>query len=684
MPAGPGTFLSPTIRLVRPLGAGGMGAVWVADHLALRIQVVVKLIADALLSSRSAMDRFAREASAAAQVKSPHVVQMLDYGVAQDGTPYIVMELLDGHDLGEELKRVGRIPLPRFVALFDQTASALARAHERGVVHRDVKPENIFLCDVGQTERFVKVLDFGIAKGGDAPSESVHTRTGAAVGTPYYMSPEQLDATLPVDHRVDLWALGVVAFQALTGTRPFQGETYLGIAMAVNKGATFAPSQYDRSLPPAIDAWYFRACARDIRQRFTSATEMAQALSAAAASGAVPAASPSRSGGQFVVRSDPGWADASPYQQTALQPPPAMTPPPMTPTGMTAPGMPAVSAAPGSARTDNAPGAIAATGATNAQTIASPPKSRRGGATIALLTVGAIAIAGSAVALTIVLTKKDPSPNARAQTSTSATATASVNPVDSATKEANDVEIRFTKVPNSVGTMWDMQVEETVELKITVPIAQTQSQTTQTSETLEVLATEGPAVTRMKVAYNHQSSIITKFPAAPVENPTPVNGKTYVVEFRGGVVVILDDHRTAAPADEDQYVRAEWGLLGRPDPVFAALPDLPLKRGQSVNGIAEMLTQQDAGAEVASYDDKHASLKDIVTESGQQVGIFSFGFKTQLSRGAQKIDSDVTGTLAIRASDSRELRYEFGGPQWWTKEIEATGTTHTKYTFTYR
>ena len=676
-------LLSPTIRLVRPLGAGGMGSVWVADHLALRIQVVVKLIADALLSSRSAMDRFAREASAAAQVKSPHVVQMLDYGVTQDGTPYIVMELLEGHDLGEELKRVGRIPLARFVSLFEQTASALARAHERGVVHRDVKPENIFLCDVGQSERFVKVLDFGIAKGTGSTGESAHTRTGAAVGTPYYMSPEQIDAAA-VDHRADLWALGVVAFQALTGTRPFQGETYLAIAMAVNKGATFAPSQYERSLPPAVDAWYFRACARDIRQRFTSATEMAQALSAAAASAAVPAASPSQSVGQFVVRSNPGWTDASPYQQTAIQLPPAMTPPGMTPVGMTPQAMQAISAAPGSGQTETAPGTLAGTGATNAQFVAVPAKPKRGVAAIVLLTVSALAIAGGAVGLTIYLTKKNANPPTRTRTSASATANDSASPIDSAAKEANPDAIKFTKVPYSVGTVWDMQVEETVELKITVPIAQTQSQTTQTSETLEVLATEGPAVTRLKVVYNHQSVIVTKYPAAPVEKPTPVNGKTYVVELAGGVVVILDDHRVAAPADEDQYVRAEWGLLGRPDPLLAALPDLPVKRGQSVNGIAEMLTQQDAGAEVVSYDDKHASLKDIVSESGQQVGIFAFGYKTHLSRGAQKVDGDVTGTLAVRASDAHELRYEFGGPQWWTKQIEATGTAHTKYTFTYR
>ncbi len=250
MAPAPGTMLSPTIRLVRQLGAGGMGAVWVADHLALRTQVVVKLLADDLAGSPTALARFSREAAAASQVKSPHVVQMLDYGIAQDGKPYIVMELLEGRDLGAELTRGGVLPLPRFAAIFEQAASALTRAHERGVIHRDIKPENIFLCDVGQREWFVKVLDFGIAKGSDSQPDLPHTRTGAAVGTPFYMSPEQLAGARDLDYRCDLWALGVVAFEALTGRRAFEGDTYFAIAIAINDGPKISSFSAEPRAPP--------------------------------------------------------------------------------------------------------------------------------------------------------------------------------------------------------------------------------------------------------------------------------------------------------------------------------------------------------------------------------------------------------------------------------------------------
>jgi eukaryotic-like serine/threonine-protein kinase len=282
----PLAFVTPTIRLVRCLGAGGMGSVWVADHLALRTQVVVKFMAAELAASADAIERFGREAAAAAQVKSPHVVQMLDHGVTPDGVPFIAMELLEGRDLSKHLIERGRLSLAETADIVGQVAKALGRAHERGIVHRDIKPENIFLCDIGGTELFVKILDFGIAKSSDANALSGGTRTGAMVGTPYYMSPEQLMGSRLLDPRTDLWALGVVVYQCVLGQRPFDAETFGALAIMIHSGELPQPSLVDPSLPRAFDDWFARVCARNPDARFTTAREFADSLLAVARSGA--------------------------------------------------------------------------------------------------------------------------------------------------------------------------------------------------------------------------------------------------------------------------------------------------------------------------------------------------------------------------------------------------------------
>src|SRR5262245_36259448 len=156
-------LLSPTLRLVRPLGQGAMGSVWVADHLTLTTQVAVKLMASSHPQDAEAMARFQREAAAAARIKHPHVAQVFDHGVTAEGAPYIVMELLEGEALKQRVQRYGALPLHEVVLIVRQTAKALARAHQLGIVHRDIKPENLFLIAVDD-ELFVKVVDFGIAK----------------------------------------------------------------------------------------------------------------------------------------------------------------------------------------------------------------------------------------------------------------------------------------------------------------------------------------------------------------------------------------------------------------------------------------------------------------------------------------------------------------------------------------
>jgi len=258
-----------------------MGAVWVADHLALRTQVVVKFIAAGLKDSKDATERFSREAAAAAQVKSPHVVQTFDHGFTADGIPYIVMELLEGCDLGLFLEREGRCSPALALEVIVQLGRALDRAHERGIIHRDIKPGNIFLCDGGRGDVFVKLLDFGIAKGVDVPRLDSGTKTGAMIGSPFYMSPEQILGSKGIDHRSDLWSVGVVAYEMLTGEKPFDAETMGGLAIRIHSEPLPFPSQRVPSLSPAVDAWFLRACSRNVGERFGSGKEMAEALAGA-------------------------------------------------------------------------------------------------------------------------------------------------------------------------------------------------------------------------------------------------------------------------------------------------------------------------------------------------------------------------------------------------------------------
>jgi len=251
-----------------------MGSVWLADHLALKTRVVVKFMNATVFADPQSRERFSREAIAASQVKSPHVVQTFDHGVTVAGIPFIVMELLEGEDLAQRI-RSGPVPIPATASIVTQVCRALTRAHTIGIVHRDIKPDNIFLCDVGGDEPFVKLLDFGIAKSVHAAPTS-HTNTGSMMGTPYYMSPEQFAQTKSVDFRSDLWSLGVVVFECLTGVRPFDADTIGGLAIAVHSGPIPAPSQVRHDLSPSIDAWFLRACARDPAARFQNAKALAE------------------------------------------------------------------------------------------------------------------------------------------------------------------------------------------------------------------------------------------------------------------------------------------------------------------------------------------------------------------------------------------------------------------------
>jgi serine/threonine-protein kinase len=272
-------MLSTSLRLVRPIGGGGMGTLWIADHLRLKTSVAVKLLVDTRASDEAATLRFEREAAAAAQVKSPHVVQILDYGVSTTHGPYIVMELLDGCDLAAWLAKHGPLPARDVLTIVSQLAKALDRAHACGVIHRDVKPANVFVCEGDSL--YIKLLDFGIAKVALESNAADMTKTGALIGTPSYMSPEQLVGAKDIDGTTDIWSLGVIAFQCLTGQRPFDGGTPAAIALSIHAGARPRISALDPTLPKALDAWFARACATDRGARFARAGDAADALAVA-------------------------------------------------------------------------------------------------------------------------------------------------------------------------------------------------------------------------------------------------------------------------------------------------------------------------------------------------------------------------------------------------------------------
>ncbi len=279
----PGTVIAGKYRLEKLLGQGGMGSVWTAHHHALDTTVAIKFMDPALVQAADARSRFEREARAAAKLRSAHVVQILDHGIDRtpegNELPFIVMELLEGEDLFRRLRRRGEIPLAELAPLMLQVGRALQKAHEQGIIHRDLKPENIFLVKEDDAE-LVKVLDFGIAKDKKSIADpmSAGTRTGTIMGTPAYMSPEQAQGNKTVDARSDIWSLGVIVFQCLTGVVPFESDGLGDLIIKICMAPLPSASAMNPVLPPAIDAFFARALARDPDQRFQTARELTAAL----------------------------------------------------------------------------------------------------------------------------------------------------------------------------------------------------------------------------------------------------------------------------------------------------------------------------------------------------------------------------------------------------------------------
>lgn len=273
-----GMLLENKYEIVRKLGEGGMGAVYEGLHTHIKRRVAIKCLHAQFATKPEIVARFKREALAATSIGHENIIEVTDMGQFPDGTLYIVLEFLDGRDWSDDIDNDGAQPLGKTCAIMVQVCEALAAAHDKGIVHRDLKPENIFLIERSGTRDFVKVLDFGISKVKDTGPGSGMTQTGTTLGTPYYMSPEQAQGRKDVDHRADIYSLGVILFQALTGQYPFDDESY---PMLVLKICTEPPPSlraYRPDLPEQVELIVNKMLEKDRKDRFDSCLDVKNVL----------------------------------------------------------------------------------------------------------------------------------------------------------------------------------------------------------------------------------------------------------------------------------------------------------------------------------------------------------------------------------------------------------------------
>ena len=400
-----GQLLDKKYRIVRLLGEGGMGAVYEGENVRIHHRVAIKLLHAGIADNASVVERFEREAQAAGKIGSDHIVEVYDLGELPSGSRYMVMEYLDGENLTARVTKAGRLTPQVAAPLMVQLLEGLEAAHKAGIVHRDLKPDNIFLTKDKRGEDFVKIVDFGVSKFNQLSGDSgmSMTRTGAVIGTPYYMSPEQAKGSKQSDHRSDIYSAGVVLFECITGQVPYLADTFNELMFKIVLEPPPAPESLVPGLDPNFAAIIKKGMAREPSDRFQTSTEFAEAISQ--------------------------WMAGTPQAfRPPMQSSPMSSPSPMASTGAGGPVMADIMQ-PAVGQTN--PGQLPLAGTTGAGSMTSSVKdtgAKKSSAVVAIAAVAAVLLLGGIGAVVLMKGGGDKTAAGPAPTTTATTVTAPTTP----------------------------------------------------------------------------------------------------------------------------------------------------------------------------------------------------------------------------------------------------------------
>lgn len=540
-----GTTVAGRYKVIKLLGEGGMGQVYLAEHTAIEKRIALKVLRAEYAHKGEIVTRFQQEAISASRIKHPNVLDVFDFGQLENGCFYLAMEYLEGNDLADELQRSRVLTAPRALPIAMQICRALSVAHSKGVVHRDMKPENVFLQRTGDGEEIVKIVDFGIAQlkpsNEEAAKESSHrrlTRTGMIFGTPEYMAPEQASGK-HADLRCDVYAVGIILYELFTGSVPFTGETFLGVLtkhlneMPPSMRAVYPDLQISNELEGVVQ----RTLAKDPTHRYQNMSELAQALAATPEGQYAGVRSPySQVGDQRGSMLPPG-ANPSPTAQQFVgnpTPQPGQAPPVvLTDAARAALTMP---------RQDTAEAARAETQLGGEAATRPPVKSSNAGAAVAAL-VGVLVLGGGAAAFfmrgpattTVEPTAQGKAPEPPGTVSVAPelpkapSATVAV-PTPSAAVLPTTVKLEVvTEPPGATLTKGGFQVCEVTPCDVTAGM----------NEAIELLAEKGPLRGKAKILAQKDQKVTIKL-AAPVAAPAVRPAKRQCEVMVGDLKIVRD------------------------------------------------------------------------------------------------------------------------------------------------